>query len=117
MCWCVFQAVGVARGRVGVCVCARPGAGVLTPNNHDSEHRNEEQRCEYAKEKHDNVLCVVWSAACSVCACVGVGAVGVDGCVGVWACGCRVCGYGCGCFLCVFFFFFFLFFLFQVFIF
>ena len=68
----------------------------LRTNNHDSEHRNEEQRCEYAKEKHDNVLCVVWSVACGVAAC-GVRHVArgvwVRGCVGVWFVGVSRCAW------------------------
>ena len=64
----------------------------LRTNNHDSEHRNEEQRCEYAKEKHDTVLCV-----CAVCG-VRRAACGVRHVVrGVWVRGCAGCVGVCGC--------------------
>ena len=90
----------------------------LRTKNHDSEHRNVEQRCEYGKEKHDTVLmccvvCGVRRAACGVWHVVrGVrvrGCVGVGGGVGVCVCWCG-CGRGCGAWMFfVFFLFIFLF--------
>ena len=100
----------------------------LRTKNHDPEHRNLEQRSEYAKEKHDIVLCVVccvvrglwcaacgvWGVACGAC-CSGVRVCGrVRGCGGGGRVGVGVgAGVGVGmgvdvffvCFYCLFFVF------------
>ena len=70
MCWCVFQAVGVARGRVGVCVCARPGAGCLprcpVVSVVSVPKPNLEHQCE-------SLACVASVPTSVRCACLGVG--------------------------------------------